>query len=264
MTFINIISILLIAVCIVLILRIIIKKFPVLAVMDVENIPGQKEAKFKEQIVKERLQREFIKRSSLVYRVLKFGYDYINKLFKLGYDNLYKLKEKYKSEKRVKICDRQDKINQLILRFQEMKQTENTKEAEKALIEIIGIDDSYITAFINLGELYSEGKKYKEAKETFKYALQLSQKQGKAPEQAEISYNLSVVSKEEDNFDEAIEMIRQALDLVSNNPRYIDMLLDLCILKKDKILALDAFDKLTKVNPENQKLEEFRNRIRDL
>ena len=41
------------------ILFIIIRKFPALAILNVDNIPGEKEAKFKEKIIRQRVERDF-------------------------------------------------------------------------------------------------------------------------------------------------------------------------------------------------------------
>jgi tetratricopeptide (TPR) repeat protein len=78
---------------------------------------------------------------------------------------------------------------------------------------------------------------------------------------SEIYFSLSRVEKEGDNLDAALENIREALDLEPNNPRFLDLILDLSIIKKDKELATESWEKLTAVNPENNKLGEWREKI---
>ena len=62
----------------------------------------------------------------------------------------------------------------------------------------------------------------------------------------------------------ACENLREALDLEPNNPRYLDLILDLSIMKKDKEEASRYFEKLAAVNPENQKLADWKEKIDSL
>ena len=61
--------------------------------------------------------------------------------------------------------------------------------------------------------------------------------------------------------EDAKQNIQEALDLEPNNPRYLDLILDLSIMKKDKESALYYLEKLAEVNPENNKLNELSERI---
>jgi len=82
--------------------------------------------------------------------------------------------------------------------------------------------------------------------------------------EAEVNYLLSQVNKSLNEFDEAINNLSQALNNEPNNPRYLDSLLELGIMKKDKNLAEETLKKMAEVNPENQKLGEWENKIKEL
>jgi tetratricopeptide (TPR) repeat protein len=264
MTTVNIIAIILIVVCLVLIIRMITKKLPILAVMDVQSIPGQKEAKFKEQIVRERLERNLIKRSFFLVNFLKGVFNRLDRFWQGIDKSLSSIKKKYQMEKKKEDLHPKNRLAKLLKEAQSLFDNEKLPEAENLLMEIISTDDQCLEAFVLLGELYSFDKKYKEAKETLNYAQKLSQRQGKSNDLAEISFDLAKIDYALENWSEAIEMVRQSLDLVPNNPRYLDILLDSAIMKKDKILALETLEKLFLANPENQKIAGFKERINNL
>jgi len=58
--------------------------------------------------------------------------------------------------------------------------------------------------------------------------------------------------------------IKRSLEKHPNNPRYLDTMIEISIINKDKISALEAFDKLKEANPDNKKLEEWKKEIRKL
>ena len=83
-------------------------------------------------------------------------------------------------------------------------------------------------------------------------------------ERSHIFSRLAEVAKDSENKEEAIDNISRALVIEPNNPRYLDMMLEISIINKDKIKALDAYNKLIEVNPDNQKLAGFKEEIEKL
>ena len=59
----------------------------------------------------------------------------------------------------------------------------------------------------------------------------------------------------------ALEAVRSAIALEPKNPKYLDLLLETAILVNDKDLAEQTFSELRLVNPANQKLAGFKERI---
>jgi len=262
----NIIPIILISVCLIIILAIIVRKFPQLAILDVENMPEEKEGKVKEQIIKNRLNRDLTKWNAGILETWKFISKKIS--FLLSWLNkLRALREKYHQEKQLSEITQEEKIELLISQARELMKKDNSDdfaEAEKKLIEVVSLDKKCLPAFLELAEVYSELKKYLEAKQTYLYCLRLLEFKDDKKQEAEINYLLSLVNKNLDSLDEAQENIIESLKIEPNNPRFLDTLLDLCVLRRDNELAQATLKRLAEVNPENQKLGEWQEKINNL
>jgi tetratricopeptide (TPR) repeat protein len=265
----NIIPLVLILVSLSIITVIVARKFSALASLDVENIPAEKEAKFKERLVGTRFKRHVSKASSKIIKISKFIFDQISKYSKIAYNKLYELKDRYGAEAVIPIGDKKEKIKELISEADEYKKDE-LDVAERKLINIIGLDSKNLEAFESLGNLYLEKKSFKEAKETFSHLLKLLESdedgelytdQNKA---AGVFYNLSIASSQLDENEEAFGYIKKALEIEPKNPRYLDTILETSIINKDKDSAESAFNTLKEVNPDNKKLEEFEKQIKEL
>jgi len=61
-----------------------------------------------------------------------------------------------------------------------------------------------------------------------------------------------------------MEAIQQALDIEPQNPRYVDNFIETSIILKRKDLAEEGYKQLRMINPDNQKLEVFRQRIDEI
>ncbi|MFA4941559.1 MAG: tetratricopeptide repeat protein [Patescibacteria group bacterium] len=260
----NIIPLILILISLGIVIFIVVKKFSVLAAMDVDNIPAEKEAIVKERIISNRLKRNIFKWSSKGGKVFRFFGDKIGILAQIFYKKLHELKDSYKTEVILATGDKEKKIEELSAQAKEMIGDEEIKEAERKLIEIIGLDSQNIEAFKSLGDLYLENKNYEEAKQTFKHILKLMKDSEEVAEIGEINFNLALANKAAGNLAESLADIKEALKYAPSNPRYLDTMLEISIIKKDKIFALDALKKLERANPDNQKLEDFREQIKEL
>ncbi|MFH1822246.1 MAG: tetratricopeptide repeat protein [Patescibacteria group bacterium] len=267
----NIIPLILILLSLLIIIIIVVRKFSALASLDIETIKSENEAKVKEQIISNRLKRNFIKWNAKIINVAKFIFEKSNLIFKALNNKLYELKEKYKSSPGLHYGDKDKKVKELFIEVDALINKDMIDEAEKKLIEIIGLDSKNLSAFAALAHLYFENKNYNDAQETFRHILNLIKDQdrdekaeGSSIQPAEIYFNLALVLQETEKFTEALENIKQALKIEPSNPRYLDSLLELAIINKDKVSALDAYGKLKKVNPDNKKLEEFKKQISEI
>lgn len=255
----TIISIILIAICLVVILFIIIKKFPALAILDVDNIPGQKETQFKDKIMKARLERDLAKWGKVFLKIKKIIDRF--SFLKVLYLRLKTLADHYKKAKPLSWAERQERIKVLLEESETAEKEENLEAAEEKLIEVIRLDNQNLKAFRQLGDIYFLGKKYHEAKQTLEHALKLAITLKAKEDESEINFALAEISQDLDNLDAALNYIREALEIEANNPRYLDLLLELSIIKKDKKSAQEALEKFEAVNPENNKLNDWRERI---
>ncbi len=261
----NIIPLILILISLSVIIAIAVKKFSVLANLDTENIQAEKEAKFKERIISSRLKRNFFKWSAKLMKTIRPVGDAAGKFFKWIYKKLHELKEDYQSEETVLSEDGiKQKIKALFDEAEAFKKQDNLIEAEKKHIEIIGLDGRNIKAFDALARLYFERKEYKEAKQTFEHVLKLKEDGEETDQLPQTYFDLALVCEATGNLDEAMGNLGKALKLEPNNPRYLDIMLKISIINKDKVSALEAYNKLAEVNPDNQKLVEFKAQIDEL
>ena len=288
----NIIPLVLILISLSIITVIAARKFSALASLDIANIPAEKEARFKERIIGERLKRNLLKWK---FRAAKIASPFLAVaagFLKWAYNRLHELKEKYKKETAVSAQGLQERVDQLFAKIEEFKKEENWSGAEKALIEIIGLDNKNISAFKELGRVYFENKNYAEAKQTLEYILklreddeevyeslaQIAKEKGDLEEardgylksinidagRAQTYFDLAGVYEAMGNIVEAAANIEKALEIEPNNPRYLDMMLKISIIRKDKKRALTAYAKLAEANPDNHKLAEFKGEIEEL
>jgi len=260
----------LVVVSLLIIIFIIIRKFPALSILNVDNIPGKKEARFKEEIMRQRLERDFSSLSLNLNRKRRYLGKIFGSFLKNHYQRLLKIKNSLRKYKKISLLEKQEKIDILFIKGKEAVEQENYEEAENYFIEIISMDPKRIKAFLELTESYRLRKNFKEAKETLEHALKLARQFKFDPELLagitvpEIQFSLAGVCEEGGWYEEAIEYGYQALDAEPNNPRYLDLILDLSIMRKDKKLALETWEKLSLANPDNQKLSELKEKVDNL
>lgn len=254
----NIIPLLLILISLSVIIVIVSRKFSVLAALDVDNIPAEKEAKFKERIISNRLKRNLIKYWAKSNRVLSPLGRLAGGYLKSRLHKLYQAKNVYQAGER---ADSPEIVDQLFSQAEELKKRDDFSGAEKKYIEIIGLDSKNLKAFKELGWIYFEKKEFEEAKQTFEHILRL--KEGDE-DIYDIHFSLAEIYRAMGRLPEAARCLKKALKIEPLNPRYLDTMLEISIIIKDKALALDTYEKLLKANPENNKLEEFKKQIDEL
>ena len=254
----------------VIIIFILFKKFPVLAVLNVENIPGEKEASFKKEIIKKRVDRDLNRIFSFFIKTLSFVSNGMRKILSISEKNLKKIKSGYVNKQRMSWSDKNKLIKDLIVEAEDAGKRGDAKLTEEKLLEIISFDQKNLHAFYDLGKLYHEERKWAEASQTLRHALKIAAKKKGSDEdfetlsEAEIYFSLALIGIDADKLDTAFEDISLALDREPNNPRYLDLILDLSIMRKDKETAERFFEKMATINPENSKLQTWLEEIRGL
>lgn len=260
----------LIIVSILLILFVVLKKFPALALLDVDSLPGEKEARFKNQIIKQKVERDLSRISGFFGRFYLSLSRSISRFFESTQAQLKKRRINYKSTENISQEDREKMINSLFISSDELIKKEDFSGAEEKLLEAISLDQKNCLAFFKLAAIYEEQKKWPEARQTYEHSLKIAKQTMKNEEElkevsiSEIYFSLSFVEKEAGYLEAALENIHEALEHEPNNPRYLDLILDLSIIRKDKELALVFLEKLASVNPENNKLSEWQEKILNL
>ncbi|MFA5155520.1 MAG: hypothetical protein WC453_03735 [Patescibacteria group bacterium] len=259
-----------ITLALIVILSILVKKFPALALLNVSSLPGEKEAKFKEEIIKTRVSRDLALVSGFFGRFWLWFYKKLSGLLKERQAQLKKVRANHLANIKMPWREKQQKIRELAVAAQEAIKKEDEDVSEEKLLEIVSLDQKNREAFFALGNLYASQRKWPEARETYEYTLKLVRQpkiEGEAPSDLTpqaVYFALANLAKDTDDPDAALENIREALELEPNNPRYLDLILDLSIMRKDKALAQESLAKLAAVNPENQKLGEWQEKIANL
>ena len=267
-----------------IIIVIVVRKFAVLANLDVDTIPAEREARVKEQIIGNRLKRTYFKYFHRVGRIFTPVGQSAVKGSKWIYKKLVEFKNSYDQEES-KEQGGESVVAKLKIDADELIKKELFDEAESKLIEIIGIDSKNVPAFKDLGKLYYDRKDYHEGRETLEHVIKLLEQdydelkiaveneeneeniaklEKMKTQMSEIYFDLSLINKETESLDAAIKVINKALRLTPNNPRYLDIKLEISIMNKDKINALEAYNNLVEVNPDNTKLAEWKEQVEEL
>jgi tetratricopeptide (TPR) repeat protein len=237
---------------------IIVRKFPALAILDVESIPEEKEAKFKEQIRKQLFDRALGRYGAGIARYwLNIGKK-INDLSSKITNSLNKKKRSYLSYKRIDFKQKEKKSKKLLTEIDEHLNQEDYEKAEEKAILILEFDKHNKLAFEKLADIYFLQKKYDEARETYSFLLKLIAENEDEVAQAKIYFIMADISQRDNNFDQSKEDLDQALARDAKNPRFLDKLVELNIESKDRESAIDAFSRLFDVNPDNKKLSDYK------
>lgn len=266
-----------------------IRHFPQISAIETKHIPEEKQQQVKVIMAEQRLYRKLKRWFESLAKIFQPLFSLLKTLFSSWQEKLKELEKKYKIEALTikAVTDKgkeslQNKINILLKQAWELADSENYDKAESIFIQIIELEPKSIEAFEGLGKIYYEEKKFDEAREVYNYILKILRDQtveavqiGKfAPEagredkqkttnslKANIYFQLAEVYLAAGNLDKSQIEYERALDLEKNNPKYLDALIDICIMKKDKIKAQDLLIKLKSVNPDNKKLSELEEKI---
>lgn len=258
----NIWPLIIISLALVVLMFIIVRHFPALAVLDVDNIPEEKERRTKEKIIQDRIRRKF----SFFDKVFKSINTFFAKIFEKWEKKLKALqseKKQKKEESNLEELSVQDRIKILLNQAKDLSRQESWDEAEKKLIEVIKLDDKNFLAFWDLGQVYHDQNKYQEAKQTLLYTLKIAEGRTSG-EIANINHSLTLISQSLGELDQAQLYLEESLRLDAKNPRYLDLMLDLCIMRKDKLGADKFLNQIKEANPDNNNIPEWEKQIEAL
>jgi len=256
-------------VALVLAFAIVVSKFGLLANIDVDQVSGEKERALKQQIIADRLRRRLGKFGFFMIRSLKPISKFLRNNFDVVYDTLNAW-QRTNVNREAELHQEIDKRIEMLLReAEEMTRAERLEAAEKKYIEIIGMDPKNFSAFRELGEVYYRNQSLNEARQTLEHALHLREKANEGSETPDLEiaqtyYFLALIHEDMGDLTKAMTALKKALKIENNSPRYLDRLIEVSILKKDKTAANSAYKKLAAANPENQKLVQFKERIAEL
>lgn len=278
----NIILIAVIAISLGVVIFLVVRKFPRLKTLDIETVPQAQRAKMRDRILLERMKRKTQWGTALIKKGAAPVFQCVRRFITRSYKRVCDLEKKYQKEATNKTPlstkGLASKLDELLQEAVKLIKQENFSEAEKKCIEIISLSPKNIEAYRHLSEIYLKLKEYKQAAQTSQFILKLIQKQSRtvekqdefgravkslsnASEVAGAHINLGYVYQLMEKPAKAFESYEQALAIEPNNPRNLDLTLEMSIMLKNKSRAADLLKRLEEVNPENQKLKDYREKV---
>ncbi len=295
----TILAILAVVVGLGLVWSVLVKKFPQLKLIDLSTLARERHAEVKSRIIHDRFDRALggfgQKANSTVGRFLRRLGDGYARL----QARLKAIEKSFERNHPLTPEEREAKITGLIREARDNAKLERFGMAEEAVIEALKLDPQRAEAYRVLADVYQSQKLYEQAKQTLEYLIRLDNRDEAAYErlgaveaimgqwpEAEASYlqaidlsllrqgsggqaakpalvrtELGEVYLKMGDPQKALEQFRSALVDEPYNPRYLDYFLETAILLGDAVAAEESYAVLETVNPENQKLAEFRARI---
>lgn len=269
--------------------------------LDVNNLPEEIEQQKKKEIILKRLElkgkdlgKKITKRLSFVqkwwvfvqgrFRVLVFR---IEKLWHHEESMRKKILEKEMTSE-----EKENKLNAIVREAEGFFATQDFDKAEQLYIAALRLNPKSAIVYRGLGDTYFAKKAYNEAVETYEFLLGLNK------DDDNVLMKLGEIKEIQNKLDEAInyyqqatligdslsprffhlaelllkvkqsevakEAIKEACALEPKNPKYLDLLIETAIICDDKLLAEKGFEELRLVNPDNNKLADFKERISKL
>lgn len=260
-------------------IKILISKFPLLSNIKVEDIHKEKERKVKFKILEKRFLNN-LKNSRFKNLLIKF----LNSCCQKIGEKIYALEKNYLNKYDEMVKEKPQEVEKrinLVLQEGEKKLEENNfQEAENKFIEVLSLDPRNLTAFSNLLKIYLYQKKYSLALKTAKHILKLNEqaikwwgkfrkKDEKIPEKLLNELILSLIDvgyiyQERDDYGQALKHFEKAIKHNPNSPRLLDFLIENSIILGKKEDANNYLIRIKEINPENQKIAKWQEKINKL
>lgn len=245
------------------IVGIVVGAFPALTNLEIEQHPKLREARTKHALLFGKWQRRverwagvFRTRSSPMVETLRVQVRRVA-------HRVIVLERRYgfslpKAKKKPLSGNTAEAVHELLLRAERELAADAFDALEQTYIDVLRLDARNEQAYWGLVGVYRERRADREVVETLHFLAKL------VPEDPEVWYELARQSQQMGNLADALEAAQKAVALEAANPKYLDFLCEAAIVSGRRSQALDAFRKLEAANPDNQKLKEFRQRIKEL
>jgi tetratricopeptide (TPR) repeat protein len=286
------ISLIIIIICLSVIAVIIFNKFSQLILINTEAIPKERDLARKRKIMEQRIQRIAQHWLKTIKQLTTPAIDRLRDFFRQQVKKLQFIDQQFRNEKISTPEQKKEVIEKLRQESSKLLEAKKFDEVEKKLIEILSLDELNEAAYLDLGEIYLQTRRWNLAKETYAFLAKLLVKKycglavgetegvpmpqleacltdcsASAAEHALIAkqfFNFGLVCLERGEYFAARSGFETAAVFEPANPKHLDFLVEACIMEGDKVKAGNAWEKLRAVNPENNKLIALRARIDDL
>ncbi len=236
------------------IVGIVVRHWPEITGIKTETIPGEREKMLKRSLVGGRIARSLKSKLGPIAALWDKVYGVMHNVWHRWHQKAEHLFEREKEKGHKPASDERvaATIENLLDEARRNAEEGKVPESEKKFLEVIKLDPKNIEGYRGLGGLYVAKKQYAEAREIYQFLIKLNSVS--TNRKSDYFFNLALIYKAEDQLGEALNYGIKALDLVGNNPRYLDFIIDLSIIEGDKVGARRHLAKLKEVNPENQKI----------
>jgi Tfp pilus assembly protein PilF len=257
-----IIPIIIILVSLLVIIFVLIRKIPQLRIIDVQSIPEERTREVKEKIIMEKLSRAGRNKIRFVAKNISSVTKVLSKIGRRAVQKLYSIEQYYQKLNRTATEGQHAYSHETITKMTTsaalLIKQEEFIPAEKIYIDIISHNPKSVDAYEGLGNLYLKKEEYEQARETFKFTLRLS------PNDASVNVSLAELETKFGNHKQALDALRKAVGKRSKNPRYLDFYIESALTAGSLKDARNGLQLLKRVNPENQKIQEFEERFTKL
>lgn len=237
-----------------------IRRLPTVALIDTATIPVDKAAKKKEEIIADRIVRKVMKKSAPFRKLSAVVWDWLRERFRELAHKAFELERRseHLARNQWDALTASTRMHALAHEADKLVKEEKYIDAEKKYIEALSIEQKNPKLYEKLGRLYMRNKNFDQARDTLRFASRLS------PDDASVVASLGEVAFARTEYADAIIYFQHAASLRPRSPRYLDFLLEACIMGGNRSCAKEALAQLASVNPENAKLGEFDKRIRGM
>jgi tetratricopeptide (TPR) repeat protein len=273
--------------CLVRLAVIIVPKFPQLALIDNDIIPEEREARKKKEIMHGRTHRILAGGVGMMGKSLGPLWERLRDAFRAKYRELLDLRKQFRRETALSPAEVRERIAAALASADKLAEAGKGAEAEKMYMEALGYDPRRVEAYRGLADIYLEARRYDRAKETLQYLIKALIRENRCihgagrrafatgaeenpnacpaspAAHADIAARSAALAtafaelRDEEGMLGAYEL---AVNMEPTNPRYLDLLLEACILGGGKSRAEEVLEALRAVNPQNAKLPDFEER----
>jgi tetratricopeptide (TPR) repeat protein len=242
---------------------IVVRKFPQLSLIDTASLPQEREAKKKKELIRQRVQsgaamswKRFAGRvSPLLWGVRTWYRKAFAKVLRLDYKYRRARPKRLAPEKAAR------KVASLMAEAQGHIDGFRLREAERALLHVLRLAPRDLEAYALLIDVYMDDRQYAHAKETAGFLMKMRGEGADLVETAKDHVRYGLACQALGERQGALEALEMAVSLEPMNPRYLDLLLEACILEGDQIRAREVLEKLKEADPMNQKVGQLEERI---
>mgnify|MGYP001618699320 CR=1 FL=1 len=238
------------------------RRLPYVSHLKVEETPEHQQAVVKQTILEDRLRRKLKEFTSWLWR------HHIHLLPRIGlksrlqkyWQALVKREEAWRLSlfRRSHPAIQAEQLGEGLKEAANLLIEQKLVEAEEKLLLLIRLAPRHRESYRLLAQVYELQKNWRDAAEAFRFAI------GEEITNEEDYLYLGELYRQAGDHRQALEMFQEAYKLDPRDPKNLDFLCEESILQNNLKLARQALSILKEVNPENQKIEVFEERLRGL